>query len=90
MITHYHINTTHMNGTPPYPSKEAVYIYRTGCAKELKSTNSDDYKLVQGEARVDEIDCRPCAVWAKYYFSQNENINGNYIFKSAPKEAPHE
>lgn len=76
-IIHYHIQTVHKNGTPEYPSREAAYIYRTGCAKELDSTYQDEYVIT---SVIDRVTCRPCLVWAKAYERQNSLVNRNYIY----------
>lgn len=86
-LTHWHIQTKHQQGTPDYPSKEAVYIYRTACAKELLSVyQTEEYELTQNQGLLDTVNCRPCKVWATHYFKQNENISGDYIFKRTPTQ----
>lgn len=71
MITHWHINTTHKEGTPPYPDKNAIYIYLTGCAKELESTEQgESYEITQFENDRKKVNCKPCAVWMNWLFKQ--------------------
>ena len=68
-IKHWHIKTTHKYGTPDYPSKEAVYIYLTGCAREFESTYQDkDYCLTQFEKQLESVNCEACKVWAENYY----------------------
>jgi hypothetical protein len=76
LLTHWHIKTTHKEGTPPYPSKDAVYIYLTGCAKELESTEEGKtFELTQFESHLSEVNCKPCSVWASYYFKQKKGLS---------------
>lgn len=88
--THWHIFTDYQMGKPHYPSKDAVYIYKTACAKELLSVYSDEFLLTSNQDKLYTVNCYPCRAWATAYFRQNDNVNGQHIYNrhhNEPKES---
>lgn len=60
-ITHIHIKTTHKEGTPDYPSKEAIYIYHLACGLTDESGVGKFVMVSQQHPSVLETaTCQPC------------------------------
>jgi hypothetical protein len=57
--THWHISTYHKDGTPPYPDKDAGFIYLTACGWRLDWTNKP--KITQFDKNL--VDCKECKIY---------------------------
>jgi hypothetical protein len=58
---HWHIKTTHKEGSPEYPNKGAVFLYHMACG--LITVSNKQFKGVKHtQFKKDEVNCPLCLI----------------------------